>query len=83
MSRLSRKNQAAIELTESLIAEAKLPEEARLNGIVNLMIYHFQREAYKTAIQAILQIGHSDQWCEKNGERMGTQKEPYGNHFTI
>ncbi|MBL4623745.1 MAG: hypothetical protein JKY42_01170 [Flavobacteriales bacterium] len=61
------KNKVAIEITEDFIENHSndIPEEARLNALINLMIYNFQVEDYKKSIKWVLQIQHTDQWCEK------------------
>lgn len=60
-------NQAAIEALEETLEDPqiKIDTTNKLNMLLNLAVYHFQGEEYKTANRTLLRIQHTDKWCEK------------------
>ncbi len=60
-------NQKAIDIMRKALTgnEIKISTEERLNMELNLAVYYFQSENYKTANRTIIDIGHTDGWLEK------------------
>jgi len=61
------KSELAITELEELLKNKKVrlkPSEL-LNAQLNLGVYLFQQERYKEANRILINIGHSDKWCEK------------------
>ena len=66
------KNDESIALLEELTTagQVRLSLSQELNARLNLAVYYFQKEAFKTANQLLLEFGHSDQWY---GKKLGRE----------
>lgn len=59
-------NSKAIEiLEEARKRRLKLETQDQLNLLLNLSVYYFQQDDFKKANRVLLEIHHTDKWCEK------------------
>jgi hypothetical protein len=65
-------NGQSIFLIEKLLADSSLSlsHSDRLNSLLNLSFYYFQQRNYRKSNQVLLEIHHSDGWCE---QKMGKE----------
>jgi hypothetical protein len=56
----------SIKLLEQTLQIDYLQKGDYLNGTLNLAVYYFEKEDFKSANQTLLNIGYSDKWLEKN-----------------
>ncbi|MEO9533984.1 MAG: hypothetical protein ABJG68_03230 [Crocinitomicaceae bacterium] len=56
----------SIELLEQTLEIDYLQKVDFLNGTLNLAVYYFEKENFKKANQVLMNIGHTDNWLEKN-----------------
>ncbi|MES2732309.1 MAG: hypothetical protein V4714_11185 [Bacteroidota bacterium] len=66
------KNEQSVMLLESLLNDTslRLTHADRLNALLNLSFYYFQQCNYKKANQTLMEMHHSDAWCE---QKMGRE----------
>ncbi|MBI3134111.1 MAG: hypothetical protein HYZ14_05485 [Bacteroidetes bacterium] len=57
--------QESISILESLLQSDLKTNPEILNSKLNLAIYYFELKDYKTANKILLNLGHTDKWCEK------------------
>ena len=55
----------SISILESLLATGIKSNTDMLNTKLNLSIYYFELHDYKAAIKTLVNLGHTDKWCEK------------------
>lgn len=56
----------SIEILESLQEQKFVNREDEFNAKINLSIYYFERKDYKKANRVLQNLGHTDNWFEKN-----------------
>jgi hypothetical protein len=56
----------SIEILETLQSEKFINREDEFNAKINLSIYYFEQKDYKKANRILQNLGHTDNWFEKN-----------------